>query len=212
MSIPRILHRTVPEHTSEEVERWWDQLRALHPGWEAHTWREPIDPADFPIVGGLLAGCTTGAQRADLIRLEVLHRFGGFYVDSDCEPLRPFDPLLPLPAVAAWEDETTIPNAVMGAEAGNAAIADALARCIERNEEGADTWHAGAGTTTEVFRDHPDITLLPPGAFYSYHYLEKHRRSEVNAQTCPWAFVVHHWHHSWGTPAERRSIERNQRK
>ena len=209
MSIPRILHRTVPAETTAEVERWWDRLRDLHPGWEAHTWREPIDPADFPIVGSLLDGCTTGAQRADLIRLEVLHRYGGFYIDSDCEPFRPFDSLLPLHAVAAWEDETTIPNAVMGAEPGNAAIAAALERTIEMNEAGEDTWHCGAGTTTVVFRDHPDITLLPPGAFYSAHYLQKHRLKDP---VKPYEFVRHHWHHSWGTPTERRSIERNQRR
>ena len=101
MSIPRILHRTVPKETTEQVEGWWDQLQALHPDWEAHTWREPINPDDFPLVGRLLDACQTGAQRADLIRLEVLYRFGGFYVDSDCEPFRPFDSLLPLHAVAA---------------------------------------------------------------------------------------------------------------
>ena len=209
MSIPRLLHRTVPKETTEQVEGWWDQLQALHPDWEAHTWREPINPDDFPLVGRLLDACQTGAQRADLIRLEVLYRFGGFYVDSDCEPFRPFDSLLPLHAVAAWEDETTIPNAVMGAEPGNAAIAAALERTIEMNEAGEDTWHCGAGTTTVVFRDHPDITLLPPGAFYEAHYLQKHRLTEP---VKPYEFVRHHWHHSWGTPAERRSIERNQRR
>ena len=209
--IPKILHRTVPEETSDEVEGWWELLKALHPDWEAHTWREPINPDDFPMVGHLLDACTTGAQRADLIRLEVLYRFGGFYVDSDCEPYRSFEPLRSLPAVAAWEDETTIPNAVMGAESGNSAIDDALLLSIERNERGMDTWHCGAGVTTEVFRDHPDIVLLPPGAFYPYHYLEKRKRAEVTPETCPWAFVVHHWHHSWGSDADRRSIERNQR-
>ena len=210
MSIPRILHRTVPKETTEQVEGWWDQLQALHPDWEAHTWREPINPDDFPLVGRLLDACQTGAQRADLIRLEVLYRFGGFYFDSDVEPLRPLDSLLGLSAVAAWEDETTIPNAVMGAEAGNPAIEAALGLCIQRNEAGMDTWHCGAGATTEVFKDHPDITLLPPGAFYPYHYLQKHRRSEVTREACPWSFCVHHWAHSWGSDADRRSIERNQ--
>ena len=97
----------------------------------------------------------------------------------------------------------------MGAEPGNPAIAAALERTIEMNEAGEDTWHCGAGTTTVVFRDHPDITLLPPGAFYEAHYLQKHRLTEP---VKPYEFVRHHWAHSWGTPAERRSIERNQRR
>jgi mannosyltransferase OCH1-like enzyme len=210
--IPKILHRTVPEETSAEVERWWDQFQWMHPDWEAHTWREPIDPADFPMVGHLLDACKTGAQRADLIRLELLVTHGGVYIDSDCEPVKPFDSLLPLPAFAGWEDETTVPNFVMGAEAANTAMLVALQQTIARNVEGADTWHCGTGVTTEVFPTLPhEITLLPPGAFAPYHYHEKRRKAEVQANPPPWCWVIHHWHHSWGTPAERRAIARNQR-
>ena len=210
MTIPRRFIRTVPKETTGEVEGWWQEFADMHPGWDMVTWREPIDPADFPLVGRLLDQCTTGAQRADLIRLEALVTYGGFYSDSDVQPLRSFESLRPLRAVAAWEDETTIPNAVMGAEANNPAMVAALERTIRLNEEGADTWTCGAGTTTHVFRDHPDITLLPPGAFFPYHYLQKHRRSEVTAESHPWSFCVHHWAHSWGTDADHRSIERNQ--
>lgn len=209
--IPKILHRTVPLETSAEVEGWWDHIQELHPGWVARTWREPIDLADFPRVGHLLDQCENGAKRADLIRLELLATYGGFYVDSDCEAFRPFDPLLPLPAVAAWEDEEHIPNAVMGAEPGNPAIVEALELAIQRNEEGCNTWDAGVGVTTPVFRDNPNIVVLPPGAFYPYHYLELGKRSHVTGETHPWAFVVHHWLHSWGTPKEQAALGKKQR-
>ena len=33
-------------------------------------------------------------ERSDILRLELVHRFGGVYVDTDVECLRPIDPLL----------------------------------------------------------------------------------------------------------------------
>ncbi|MFZ4431580.1 MAG: glycosyltransferase family 32 protein [Microthrixaceae bacterium] len=211
MSIPKILFRTVPEETSAEVERWWDGFRRLHPGWETITYREPIDPEAWPTVGPLLASCETGAHRAGLLRLEGLVTHGGFYVDSDVEPLRPFDPLLGLSAVAAWEDETTIPDAVLGSEPGHPAMVEALRRAVLYTKGGRGTYGAGTGMTTEVFSQRDDVTLLPPGAFYPYHYLEKRRRPQVTRESTPWAYCAHHWHHSWGSEESKRSIAARQR-
>jgi hypothetical protein len=174
--IPKILHRVVPERTSRETERWWMAFGRLHPGWELRTHRDPLDPADFPETSAKWPACANGAQLADLVRLEVLYRFGGVYVDSDVEPLRPLDPLLPLSAFAAWEDPRSVPNAVMGAVPGHPAIRACLDLALERVP--GDTWQAGPGVTTKVLQGRDDVLLLPPGSFYPYHYREKARRSE----------------------------------
>jgi hypothetical protein len=193
--IPRILHRVVPERTSRETERWWMAFGRLHPGWELRTHRDPLDRADFPETSAKWPACANGAQLADLVRLEVLYRFGGVYVDSDVEPLRPLDPLLPLSAFAAWEDSRSVPNAVMGAVPGHPAIRACLDLALERVP--GDTWQAGPGVTTRVLQGRDDVLLLPPGSFYPYHYREKARRSEDFRRTQPWAFVAHHWAGSW---------------
>ena len=83
--IPRILHRTVPAETAAEAEQFWAKAVALHPGWEHHTWRDPLDPAEFPITSPHWWRCMTGAQLAGLVRLEVLWNHGGIYIDSDVE-------------------------------------------------------------------------------------------------------------------------------
>jgi hypothetical protein len=85
--IPRILHRTIPERVDRKVDDWWEHWRQLHPGWELMTHRDPLDPNDWPETGDLWEQCQSGAQKAGLIRLEALWRWGGVYVDSDVEPI-----------------------------------------------------------------------------------------------------------------------------
>lgn len=201
--IPRILHRTVPADTSAEIEAWWDRFAELHPGWDLRTYREPVDPADWPLTGDLFARCENGAQKAGLIRLEALFTHGGVYVDSDVEPFRSFDELLQCQAFAAWEDETTVPDAVLGAAAGHPAWRDMIdrARAAVKGRKGA--WASGPGITTAVLPGRPDVLILPPGAFYAAHY---HQKAKLGDAPKPYEFARHHWHHSWGSDTDKARI------
>lgn len=193
--IPRILHRVVPETPNVQADAWWARFEDLHTDWQLMTHRDPLDPADWPLTRDHWAKAANGAQFADLIRLEALIRWGGVYVDQDVEPLRPLDPLLGVPAFAAWEDARSVPNAVMGAVAGHPAIRACLDLMVSRLP--GPTWEAGPGVLTETLPGRSDVLLLPPGSFYPYHYREKHRSGEDFRATQPWAFVVHHWWGSW---------------
>lgn len=197
--IPRILHRTVPANPDVRADAYWAQFEAMHPDWVMMTHRDPLDPAEWPLTSACWPKAANGAQLADMIRLEALVRWGGVYVDSDVEPLRPLDPLLHLSAFAAWEDERVVPNAVMGATPGHPAMIECLQLMLSRIP--GDTWPAGPGVTTQVLPGRPDVLCLPPGAFYPYHYQQKHRAREDFRATQPWAFVVHHWAGSWLAPS-----------
>lgn len=201
-NIPRILHRTVPETTSAQVEAWWQRFGELHPGWLLRTYRDPLNPREWPLTGRHWKLCRTGAQKAGLIRLEALYREGGVYVDSDCEPYRSLEPLLSARAFAGWEDARCVPDAVLGAEPEHPAIKACLELAIERLNGRAGpaerfTWQTGAGVTTAILPGRPDVLLLPPGSFYPYHYKEPERRDEDHAAAQPWAFLAHHWAGSW---------------
>lgn len=195
--IPKRLVRTVPAETSFETEQLWLQACRLHPEWEHVTWRDPIDPAAFPITSPYWADCQTGAQLADLIRIEDLLHNGGFYIDSDVEMLKPFDTLCGLDAVAGWEDHLYIPNAVLGFTPGHPGLREVLDLAIAKRFSG--TWIAGVGVTTQVFRN-ADITLLPPGSFYPVHWKDAHKGLVDWRQAAlenPWAFCLHRYKASW---------------
>lgn len=201
--IPKRIVRTVPDRTLPEVEAWWRAWGELHGGWELVTYRDPLDPRQFPLTADYWQHCTNGAQLAGLVRLEVLWHHGGVYVDSDVEPLRNIEPLLGSEVFAGWEDARCVPDAVIGSEPHHRAIRDCLALACERVAAGEDAWRTGPGVTTEVLPEADGVLLLPPSALYPYHYREPHRRREDFRVTCPRAFMVHHWHGSWLTPEQR---------
>lgn len=196
--IPRILHRTVPERTSDEAERFWTDACAMHPGWKALTHRDPLDPAEWPETSALWSKCASGAQKAGLIRLEALWAHGGVYIDSDVELYRPLEPLLPLEGFAGWEDARCAPDAVLGFRPRHPAVAEMLALARQRVELGLGAWDSGPGVTTQILPGREDVLLLPPGSFYPYHYKNKQQdRGKNHATEQPWAFGAHHWAHSW---------------
>lgn len=193
--IPLTLHRTVPADTTDQVEAWWQTAQEHHPKWSHVTWRDPLDPIKFPRTSEHWARCGTGAQRAGLIRLEVLWHYGGIYIDSDVEVLRPFDELTRLEGFAAWEDHQCIPDAVLGFRPRHPAVDLMLSYAVDRIDIGA--WASGPGVTTEVLSARPDVLVLPPGAFYPVHYTEKQLCATDARRDAPWVFAVHHWAGSW---------------
>jgi hypothetical protein len=206
--IPRIIHRTVPAATSDQIEAWWARFADLHPGWTLHTWRDPLDPADWPLTGHAWKRCKSGAQRAGLIRLEAVVTYGGFYVDADMEPVRSLEPLTSCSAVAAWEDDRCVPDAFLACEPQHPAMVMAVEKAVAKVEAGSDAWNSGPGVTTELLPGRDDVLLLPPGSVYDVHYLEK---AQLDRPHPPWSFMRHHWHGSWLSDAQRRSIEKRQR-
>jgi mannosyltransferase OCH1-like enzyme len=200
--IPRILHRVVPAITDDQVEQWWAEIGRMHPDWELMTHRDPLVPAEWPETAHKWADCANGAQLADLVRLEALLRWGGIYLDSDVEPFRPLDPLLPLSAFAAWEDERSVPNAVMGAVPSHPAIRECLDLALSRIP--GPVWPAGPGVLTEILPRRDDVLLLPPGSFYPVHYRDPDRDSKMDDPALrkrnPWSFVLHRYAGSWLAP------------
>lgn len=200
--IPRRLIRTVPLATSSVVEDYWARAAGLHHTWDHITYRDPIDPVGFPATAPWWGLCHSGAQLAGLIRLEALYLTGGIYIDSDVELFRPLEPLREHPAFAAWEDENTVPDAVLGAEAGHPAILACIELAIARLRSyeidwrtGNGAWATGPGVTTTVLVDRPDVTLLGPDSFYPVHYSRKGDLSGYRPG--PDTYGLHHWHGSW---------------
>lgn len=201
--IPKRLIRTVPEVSSDEAEEFWAKACALHPGWEHVTYRDPQNPDWWPLTASSWPLCKSGAQFAGLLRLEALVHAGGVYVDSDLELFRPLDSLLSLSAFAVWEDASTVPDFVLGAEAGHPALRACLALALRRIRSdsvdwrsGNGAWATGPGVTTTVLPGRDDVLLLPPASFAPYHYSERDREHEDHG-ALPFVFGAHRWRHSW---------------
>lgn len=169
-----------------------------HPEWEHRLWTDEDfgwlqNQALFDAASEISAG-HEGQLRSDIARYEILHRYGGVYVDCDMEALRPLDPLLEHRAFAAWElDGVWVNNAVLGAEPGHPMLAQLIRRIpaqCRRHKGKRPNRITGPHLVTPVARAHRHtVELLPSLAFYPYGWDELDRADE----DYPNSLMIHHW-------------------
>ena len=114
MNIPKIIHFTIPKSPSADQLKAIEVARELHPGWKIEVWQDPLDRGAFRL-SKYWEKTNSGAQLADLIRLEVVLLHGGFYLDSDIMLRKSLDALRVYPFVIASEDGKVLTNAFFGA-------------------------------------------------------------------------------------------------
>jgi len=92
--VPKVIHQIwlggqLPKKYKMLQETW----RHNHPDWEYRLWTDK-DIEDFDLYNKELfdKGINFG-EKANILRYEILYRFGGLYVDTDFECLKPFDVL-----------------------------------------------------------------------------------------------------------------------
>jgi inositol phosphorylceramide mannosyltransferase catalytic subunit len=168
--IPRVFHRIWlgPEPMPEQYVRFGETWKRNHPGWEHRLWDETNLPADLERreVYELLR---RPAERADLLRLELLHRHGGVYLDADFESLAPIDPLLDgVECFLGLLDSGRVSNAVIGAVPGHPLLARAIAEARPRTTFGpVDREGTGPLLLERLRVELGDVTLFEPDVFYA---------------------------------------------
>ena len=98
-AIPRILHWVwvggggdIPAKFHPMMESW----RRLHPNWQAVVWTD--EKVTWELRNqALMLQADTYAELSDIVRLEVVERFGGVYVDTDFQALQ----VVPQPALSS---------------------------------------------------------------------------------------------------------------
>ena len=115
--IPRILHQVwlglnpLPDEFAAYGETW----RAHHPDWRFELWTEDHLPDDLRLLE-VRDRLRVPAERADILRLEVLWRYGGVYLDTDFECKKSLDPLLDdVEFFTAYLKPGRVNNAIIGA-------------------------------------------------------------------------------------------------
>lgn len=205
LAIPKIFHFVwfgdLPEHLEAYVKTWQEH----HPQWDCRFWDESnipqltnqrlFDRADE------LAGDRAGQLRGDIVRYELLYKYGGVYVDCDFECQRPLDWLLvDVGVFAAWEDtDVWVNNAILGATPQH----QFLQALINGLSDSVLVAHAGKGIAQPNIVSGPqyftgvyhafknDVTVFPKDLFYPYLWNELHRIDE----DFPEAYAIHHWNH-----------------
>jgi inositol phosphorylceramide mannosyltransferase catalytic subunit len=114
--IPKILHKIwLGSELPEQYDGMIEALRKLHPHWEYRLWTDRN--IDFPLRNQCqFDRCTNMGQKSDILRYEILDRFGGIYLDMDFMAVRPMDPLCGIEFFAGvtYDKEPQLANGLIG--------------------------------------------------------------------------------------------------
>jgi hypothetical protein len=188
MLIPRVLHQIWigPESLPDSFARYQQTWLHHHPGWEMSFWTEENLPEGLRRAE-VYERLRMPAERADILRLELLWRFGGVYVDIDFECLRSIEPLIHDARFFAADIETgRVNNALIGSVAGHPILDRALNELRPRSSYGYDKNAAGPLFLDRLLKDYPDVTVFDKELFYA-------RPGEAREQ----AYAIHHRANTW---------------
>jgi FkbM family methyltransferase len=185
---------TIPAKLTSVQTQVIERAEMLHPGWEIKVWQDPVK-AEGWLLEKYWTKVNSGAQFADLLRLDVLNKYGGVYIDSDLLLLKCLDDLTDgFDFFVGSEDGERLTNAVIGAAKGHAAIRALIEELLSNEPD----WGmrpdvtTGPGLFTRTLQWNKRITVLPRETFYAYGPNEKHfRRNHRHS------YGEHLWGNSW---------------
>ena len=227
------LGSTLPAHYAKLRESW----REYHPEWIFVFWTDtpanyeqgvPVSATDLEYwISCAAAGqqfvvdvATLSSQnksfyeatrnygeRADILRYEILYRFGGLYVDTDCECFKPFDLLHHCYDFYAGLQPLDTGYLQMGIGIlGVAPHHPVMAQCVEKIKDTHDEKQIVLRTGPIFFTKNflavlaqgqttlRDI-VFPPTFFYPCGYTQQSANSQE--WLCPESFSAHYWEGSW---------------
>jgi inositol phosphorylceramide mannosyltransferase catalytic subunit len=214
-TIPRIIHQIwlgspLPSRYKKFQESWVKH----HPGWEYRLWTDADVPSLQLINQKAFDAGRTYAEKANILRYEILERFGGMYVDTDFECLQPFDVFHDYyefyTGMVSANRETLINNALIATIPHH----PILKECVENigKTDLGDRQMCKNGTIyfghivvqacQKPTFDTTRIIVLPPTYFYPWpqeHGVSK----EAHHYFLPSSFAVHYWDCTWSSYRKR---------
>lgn len=89
--VPKVFHRIWVGNNSmpKKHEEWWRAWQRLHPDFTFITWSEEDFIANdaFRLLHDKVQQISIFAMKADIMRIAILHEYGGIYIDTDMMPI-----------------------------------------------------------------------------------------------------------------------------
>lgn len=204
MTIPRIIHQVWlgPDALPDEFARYRQTWADHHPAWDLRLWTEENLPDGLLRPEGY-ERLRHPVERSDILRLELLYREGGVYVDADVECLRPIDPLLE--GVTLFVERLNsgrLTHPLMGSVPAHPLVERAIRELRPREFAGYDKHSTGPDFLARFVADDPTVTIFPTEVFFP--------RNPAERRT---AYTVHHEARSWkGAEGFRKDAEMAERR
>jgi len=213
IKIPKIIHQIwlgspLPA-TFLAYTKTWQQH---HPDWQYKLWTD-ADIAQLKLENqDIYDHAINYAERSDIARYEILYRFGGLYVDTDCECFKPFDILnhsydfyagVELPAMAPWLGAIILPNALIACTPQHPILRACIDEVRKRSTTNSHDIVIKTGPLVftdmalKLIDDPTHCNIIFPATFFYPIDKETKGRANILSMVQPETFAIHHWAGSW---------------
>lgn len=203
--IPKIIHacwfggKPIPEEHQKYIEGW----RTLHPDWEIKIWTEENFFKDY-LDDSLFVKESIEKKIwgffSDYARMVLLKTFGGVYLDTDVELLKPLDEFLNADLFMGYIFDCSIGTAVIGASKNNPIITEWIDVLESDYEKKHDFSVSNDWVTNYFINNIKEFKLngkrqsLPNNIeLYPKEYFERPKPKKVVYG----GYAVHHCYGSW---------------
>ncbi|MCX9097009.1 glycosyltransferase [Providencia rettgeri] len=177
-------------------EKCIDTWQKYHSNWEIILWNEENIPRNIPYVNKALEK-KKYAFASDYLRVYILNKYGGVYLDADIEVIKPFDELLNKGPFLGYESEGRVSNGVMALPKEHW-LSEAMLQYYDQN---VGVYNAIPLITTKIINANKhknDIKIYPEEYFYPYNPFKSGSVKQllfhdITSNT----YAIHHWGHSW---------------
>ncbi len=198
-----------------------EKFITMNPDWNIIDWDEDMildsgvinkdvwDHLETPSDGQEVHPIALATQRADVVGYELIYKFGGLYLNTDIEPVRPLSilfnnhPELNVKPGAGFEIDQWVVNAIMWSPEKNndfwKKVIDALPRRYFSMPDDYMSNTTGPHLLTQVWKENPgDLHVFEKDVFNPIYFPEVDYGSDArfNFDELPEITVgVHHWGH-----------------
>ena len=211
--IPKTIHycwfgrNPLPDEYKSYIESW----KKYCPDYEIIEWNED----NFDISQNNYCREAYEAKKwafvSDYARFDVLVKYGGFYLDTDVELLKPLDEFLELEAFSGFESETAIAAGLIACRKNFPLFKELLETYNRRNfikPDGAYDISTIVALITNTVKEYGfipngktqcihELTLFPSDWFYPKNYFTEQTVITENTH------AIHHYSASWFSPQQR---------
>jgi mannosyltransferase OCH1-like enzyme len=173
-----------------------------HPDWTFYFWRldnlpQHINSDTLNVAKDSKFSVTV---RSDVLRFEILRLYGGIYVDTDMECLKPFDEFLNLDFFTGYEDDVqtacpsligSVPNYSLITEVSRISVDNAKNLGHEKSNKAPNniTGVLPFSNTVKKFIKNTNISVFDKNYFYPVSYTN---REKLSIDT-PLSYAKHYW-------------------
>lgn len=211
--IPKMIHycwfggNPLPELAEKCIESW----KLYCPDYEIVRWDESNFDFDAYPYAKEAFEAKKWAFITDVVRLHALVTYGGIYMDTDVEVVKPLDSLLNYRAFSGFESDTNIPTGTMAAEKGHPLFIELLNDYQNQHFIQPDGSYDLTTNVTRItntclkyglvrnntLQTVNGLTLFPK----DYLCAKDPGTKELNVTQN--TYTIHHFDGSWHTPKER---------